>query len=376
MIKFVDYARYFMDQSDIPLTRFQAEGGEHLNYMHSRHYYQHTTRHGGKDKLDPHHALLSAMFRKLAYEISTCGNEQVVQLFEDYVKQHTAASRIQAVYRGHRVRKSLASHGFDKAVDYNTKAHAIKQTRYDLFPESQGVNKSVLHDHAFIFVGTIPTHNKRKWTHASLEAAVASLGGKVHKGLPGNTKGRSTKTYYILVNPVTVGKNVPDLVKEGLRRRYQVLSFDYIFTCIVEGKIVDKSQYHVDITHTLPAFTPEPTLHEQHFQKRPRLVSLLKKSPKSTEASSPLPRVEKNAALFYGNVKRKELLSDHQISFSDQARLFGQECANFATLPNEVKAHYVSMWQDKKERVKESLQAKKDLEAYNNVQNPLYKKIR
>ena len=45
MCKLVDYGVQFMKDLPVPLVRFQAETGEHSNYLHGNYFYQHTTRH-------------------------------------------------------------------------------------------------------------------------------------------------------------------------------------------------------------------------------------------------------------------------------------------------------------------------------------------
>jgi hypothetical protein len=109
MVKFIDYARYFMSTMDIPMCRFQAEGGEHLNYQHSRHYFQHTTRHGGQFRIDPNLTLLSTMYRKLSFEISS--DATVAAEFNQFVNSHQAACTLQAAFRGQRTRNYFVREG-------------------------------------------------------------------------------------------------------------------------------------------------------------------------------------------------------------------------------------------------------------------------
>ena len=101
MIKFINYVPYFLENSRIPLCRFETEGGEHGNYEHNLFYYQHTTRHGGSHRIDPVKALLCSIFRRLCYEVEP----HVVDDLKNYVKKHRSATIIQKHYRGYRVRK-------------------------------------------------------------------------------------------------------------------------------------------------------------------------------------------------------------------------------------------------------------------------------
>ena len=88
MIKFIDYARYFMDKLNSLLCRFQSEGGEHLNYCHSS-IFKHT-------ETDPQFSYLLAMFQIFCYEISSSESRHE---FDQFMSKHVAACKIQAAYR-------------------------------------------------------------------------------------------------------------------------------------------------------------------------------------------------------------------------------------------------------------------------------------
>ena len=140
MIKFVDYARYFMDHGDFPMSRFQTEGGEHLNYDHSRHYFQHTTRHGGKTKTDPLLSLLSTMYRKLSYQIMCSSERTIGEAYGLYVKKHVAACLIQAVYRGYITRKLFAQK-YKSSLHRVDKVEVIDEIQSILHPSKQSFHQ-------------------------------------------------------------------------------------------------------------------------------------------------------------------------------------------------------------------------------------------
>ncbi|KAJ8050283.1 hypothetical protein HOLleu_03423 [Holothuria leucospilota] len=104
MIKLIDMGRYFMVNLPFSLGRFQAEGGEHLNYIHNTFYYQHTTRHGGKHHRDPVLATLSHMWKNLSYCISNSSDcmdsKEAAKKFKLYKERHMAATKLQALVRG------------------------------------------------------------------------------------------------------------------------------------------------------------------------------------------------------------------------------------------------------------------------------------
>lgn len=71
MVKFIDYAPIFMKKLPFSMGRYQSEGGEHANYLHNCSYYQHTTRHDGRQKEDPILAIFNNIWGNLSYSICT-----------------------------------------------------------------------------------------------------------------------------------------------------------------------------------------------------------------------------------------------------------------------------------------------------------------
>ena len=75
MCKLIDYGLLFMKKLPVPIVRFQAEAGEHANYLHSTFYYAHTTRHGRKGNCDPVLSTFEASWRRLCQEVIAEGGE-------------------------------------------------------------------------------------------------------------------------------------------------------------------------------------------------------------------------------------------------------------------------------------------------------------
>ena len=384
MIKFIDYARYFMEHLEFPLCRFQAEGGEHLNYQHSRHYYQHTTRHGGKDKVDPHLSMFSTMYRKLAYEIKNQNtDEESANGFTLFVQRHTAALKIQTSFRGHMTRRMLTEKGWKWKVenqDDRQRNHDILnliQTIHYPKSDQQPSATDILSEMTFVLVGTVPKHDGRKWTHESLEKMIESKGGRTSKCLPGNTKGRSTKMYYILVNTQAVRKSrkLPDIVRDAIHRRYIVLDYSYAFASMVAASPVQVDSHKADLHGMISNINVEPSLQVQHFSKKPRMTSLIKKRKTKPPREKKVSTVESNAAVYYAMLKRKETLKHESVSFKDQGRLVGQFCQEFVQLPDLKKQEYIQMWQEKKRKCEQERRQRKELSDYNSVQTPLYGSI-
>lgn len=115
MIKVIDYGPYFMQNLSLPISRFQAEGGEHVNYEHGSYYYNHTTCHGGNFSLDPLLAIFRNMWKRLSYAISsqtgTLEGRMAANAFQLYKTQHKAASVIQRAFRKHCLKKVTQDFG-------------------------------------------------------------------------------------------------------------------------------------------------------------------------------------------------------------------------------------------------------------------------
>ena len=85
--------------------------------------------------------------------------------------------------------------------------------------------------------------------------------------IPGNTKGRSTKIYHILVNEQALINSIkiPDIVREAVQRRYPVVEYKFIFDSIESNTQVNKDDYMPDLTSYLGKINQQPTLHDKHF---------------------------------------------------------------------------------------------------------------
>ena len=276
MIKFINYAHNFMTYLPFPLSRFQTEGGEHLNYVHSSYYFKHTTRHGGNSKVDPQFTLLLAMYRKLAYEIHSgkTGDD-----FHHYAKMHVSACKIQAVFRGYSVRKHMKERGWcmKPKEEYDVERnHAILQDvhshifRTPLKELSLNTCMPLFQNKSFVLSGVVPSSNGRKWTQGSLGEKILSLGGRVKKMLPGNKKGRSTKVYHLLVNrdAIQCSKKMPDIIFEAFKQRCVVLDYIYVFDCIENNCLVPFKSYIPDFGDYLCQTSQQPTLQSQHFSRK------------------------------------------------------------------------------------------------------------
>ena len=80
----------FSWKNSVPIVRFQAEAGEHANYLHSTFYYAHTTRHGGKGNCDPVLSTFEASWCRLCQEVIAEGGEMALH-FQSWLAKHRAA---------------------------------------------------------------------------------------------------------------------------------------------------------------------------------------------------------------------------------------------------------------------------------------------
>ena len=365
MIKFIDYARYFLDYLDLPLCRFNSEGGEHLNYCHSSYFFKHTTRHGGKLKIDPQFSYLLAMYRNLSYEIASL---ESAEEFNNYVDRHVAACKIQAAYRGYHTRRIVREEGSPSNV-----LGSMPSSRQKC--EDTSCTQGIFQGKSFVFVGMVPNYKKKKYTQQILETEVKKVGGRVKKALPGNVKGRSSKMYNVLVNKHKINKDskLPETVTEAYRRHYNILDYDFVFKSMEDSKLQSMTNFVVPMGLIVPNITKEQTLHAKHFQKVPRMISLLKKEQKKRKPCQKQMKLAANPVLFYANIKRKEAAKG-QMSFHEQSRRFGKFCKEFKDLPPEEKKTYEDQWNEMKTEYDEFKHSKVELKTYNSVCNPLFKK--
>ena len=83
-----------------------------MNYDHNCSYYNHTTRHGGKNKVEYLKALFLHMWHRLCHDIGfQCQNQEVVEAFQIYVRQQVAAITIGKHVRGWLVKCQMQRRG-------------------------------------------------------------------------------------------------------------------------------------------------------------------------------------------------------------------------------------------------------------------------
>ena len=253
---------YHEESLPFPLGRFQSEGGEHANYDHNCFYYNHTTRHGGRHKVEPIMAILNNMYKRLSYSIqqdTTPDGISAAEAFCQYKVRHMAACKLQKHVRGWLVRQILRRAQWvplaETADQKLAKRDAIVKRRERLDRKHGNVTlvntsegkPSILKGYNFVLVGTVPKLGNKKYSQADFRNLVVEHGGRVKKKVPqGSGKGASTKKYVVLVEKVAP-KKIPTAVRNAMRAGHDVLSYKYVHACISQECIVEKQPFAVDL---------------------------------------------------------------------------------------------------------------------------------
>ncbi|KAJ8040128.1 hypothetical protein HOLleu_14336 [Holothuria leucospilota] len=219
MIKYIDYGAYFLKNLPIPMSRFQAEGGEHVNYDHNRFYFQHTTRHGGKQFSDPFLAIFHNMWRRICFDISsnkTFEGQKAAVAFNQFRRRHMAAVCIQRAFRRCRSGK------LETQVRPKT---------------SDGV---LFQDIIFVLCGNVPEIDGTSYTKPTFIDFIKSKGGRVRSSVP---KCSSTKKFVTLAQESVCTKKLPETIRIALQKGYPVVGHSYVTETVKKGKPLDMSTF-------------------------------------------------------------------------------------------------------------------------------------
>lgn len=261
MMKFIDIAPLLMDSLPFSLGRLQNEGGEHANYLHNQFYFQHTTRHGGINRVDPCLALFNSIYKRISLTItkgdgSECSTK-ASKAFVEYVKLHVLDSKIPEGVKVRDIEK------------YVQNAHPSK---------TNDENKGIFHSCTFILCGAIPKLGGKSYSHNSFEALVKDASGKIKNKLP--SVRTSTKQYIVLVNPTVASKkSLPTSVRLAFKAGYPILDFKFVLECLKEGRLVDKRDFEVDFTNSVlkSRSMRQPSLEKKNFRNIHVMTSIIKK---------------------------------------------------------------------------------------------------
>lgn len=221
MMKLVDNAPYFMKNSPFPLSRFQAEGGEHANYEHGRFYFEHTTRHGGRCKPDPILSQLRSIFKRITYSVGQDGTAEGLeakQHFNKYCEKHHAAMRIQRCWRRY----------------FASKQKILKKSVKNIHGECKAENK-LFNGFNFVLCGNIPKIGPKKMNQAAFKTYLMDYGARIRSKIPG--KGQSTKAYVILASKAAFNHvKVPNIMRQAISAGHKILDFSFVTACIEDSR--------------------------------------------------------------------------------------------------------------------------------------------
>lgn len=353
MVKFVDYGPFFMKELPFSLSRFQAEGGEHVNYEHSTYYYNHTTRHGGNFSLDPLLAIFRNMWKRLSYNISllrsTPGGKAAAELFEVYKRQHKAASVIQRAYRKHR-----------KYVEMG----AATPTK----------SRGIFHGMVFVFSGSIPKINGNSFTHSSLKNMIENAGGRVSSSLPSRHK-RSTKEYIVLTSKSNSSKKkLPACIHEAIRSKYKVLSYEFVVDSLQNDVVANATDYVIPFTGTLFRVRKYPSLENIHFSKRRGMLSHLKKTRKQRRKKSPVKRKIYNRKSFYIANQLRALCKEKSVSFEEAQHYMSEISKQYKSLSPRKQLQNEMAWRASLKSPKKSQRELSEMPFFKYICSSAYSK--
>ena len=337
MMKFIDYGPYFMENLPVPINRFQTEGSEHMNYDHNCFYYNHTTRHGGKNRVEPLKALFLHMWRRMCHDIEfQSQNSDVVEGFQLYIKQNIAAVTINKHIRGWLVRRRLQRKGIiSYPQNKQERMHNFAVTSQLIAGEKVHTQKHELQMFAgmtFVLTGSVPKFRNKRCSQADVSRMIKKHGGRVRKKVPGSLKGRSTKQYFILYEKSS--KKVPHDVKSAIKHNYLVLKYQFLFDSVEKLTKMPSEEYVVQLPEVRAVLTKEKPVQKKHFGQHKTMSSLVKKSRKYKLCLSKRKTARKpvNIAVFYALKKRKEMMSCRQkVTFKECE--IGKFMTNWKYLP-------------------------------------------
>ncbi|KAJ8019105.1 hypothetical protein HOLleu_42516 [Holothuria leucospilota] len=377
MMKLIDLAPLLMERLPFSLGRFQSEAGEHANYERNCFYYQHTTRHGGLQKIDPIVSIFRNMYKRLTYSIREGdGTEESChsrQMFDVYGKRHLYAKQIQRWWRRvsflkRRIRavtciqrifrqKNL---GHFKVIKKQGKATNVVTTEVKDFLV-RGMN--------FVLCGAIPKLNEQKFTQAEFSELLKANGGKVRNSV--SESKLSTKKFVFLSGKSHHGgkKTLPSSIKFALRHGHPVVDYTFIIETIKAKKLQEMEKYRINFPSWSSHITKQVSLEERHFSKaKKKMTSIIKsKRKKKWRLKSKQRKHIGNPCLHFVWRKMREAGDKQKMSFAQNTALFSRLMKEWKALSVEDKARERDEW-------KNEIRLKRFLLSKNKLDNPAYMK--
>lgn len=385
MMKYIDYGAVLMKELPCSLSRFQAEGEEHANYMHNCFYYQHTMRHGGQHSTDPVLSVLNNVFKRISYDIESDTSPEGInagKAFEDYkirCLSHTPQRQNKE--------KDIIHSTPRRPHHEDTQRHGLRNDNNPkevpacnpLNVEEPAIQQPIFKGLTFILNGSIPKINGTKYAQGEFTSLIQEHGGRIRKRLP-DKEVCSTKRFIILTGPVSC-TNLTRLLRDAVRRSCAIVKYEYVISCISEVQcLLPCEQFEVDVKKLVPNIKVTQSLEQKHFAKRKRVISILKKARKSQILrATPPDKHARNAAVYYAHRRRREASSRRKLSFEESVQLYRTSFKEWHQLPQHEKVKVEAEWKKRSNEAVKKGTARRirqdNLERHNALQSPAYKSL-
>ena len=356
MIKLIDHAPQLMSELPFPFARFQSEGAEHLNYYDSKFYHRKTTRHGGKDRLDPvlasfHHRWTNLYYNIHSYTLAEDERKASAgQQFLEHCLKHRSAGVIQKVFRGYVVRRRFQALGW---ISYMSADHNVKTAILQTFATQQTTQcdtDNPLKGQNFVLSGNLSSTAGKSLTHATMRKMITDNGGCVKDTVPYRSKTVSAKKYIVVSSLKSVqNRKQAAVVHHAVRRGFPVVSSQYVLDTVEKKRRGCTSPYELDITHLTSKITKDISVGRRHFSRKRTLKSLLKQRKKEERPTQKmLNKTSKylNPCVFYVAQKLRQSQTGSQ---KEQRKLFAKYTLDWRALSLEQKREVSEAWRQYKQ---------------------------
>jgi hypothetical protein len=301
MMCYIDHIPQLMRRLPFSVGRFVAEGGENTNYFHQKFFYHHTTRHGGRQQIDPIKSIFHNMWFRLKYDMASYetsvkpGDNEAAQAFNCFIKERVQTHAAEIIQRAYRQFKGKR---YTCPCDDNVL--------------SEATSVGIFHGKTFVMSGTVPKLSclaGKKNTQDALAEVIQQHGGAVRSSL--DKKAKSAKKFTVVCNKktstkvISTSRDLAIAVREG----YPCLSYEFIDACLEAGDNLAEGRFRID-TSDIKVRSRKLTLERKHFLHCKRMISVLKKKqfvkqkkqPNQNKKCFPL-----NHAQYYIQQRRKQL---------------------------------------------------------------------
>ena len=293
----------------------------------------------------------------------------------NWLAKHRAAVTLQRMWRGFLTRRRLRLGGFVlHSSNLEQRTQVIMAAHQELDHQSLLQQPAMiplpLVGKQFVLAGNIPKFKNKKTTRNDICKMISENGGRVRSGFPGRTKGRSTKKYVLLYNPNAKGKP-PAAIKEAIRHGYPVVSYEYVYDCILHSQNHPTAGYEVKFPQLTCKVTREPSV-QRHFRQKRSFISLVKgpREKRSIRKNAAKLVNTKNPAVVYASESLALSAKREKFSFLQCGQMYKSFLQRFKNLSCSLQNHYRQKWHRLKQQRDLQLQTVAELTSY-NCKNPI-----